>query len=81
MSAETVPRTGSLSRRRAQVRSYYGIRRNLLIRFRDDSIDETPILADTLSVNSAVSENLDLSIRTLPGDHARPLQQVLALPL
>ncbi|XP_024536427.1 uncharacterized protein LOC9645252 [Selaginella moellendorffii] len=58
------------------IRSYYGIRRNLLVRFKDDVIDETPELAKILSSSSAVSMSLDLSVRTLSGDHARPLQQV-----
>ncbi|CAK9222221.1 unnamed protein product [Sphagnum troendelagicum] len=49
---------------------------NLLIKFKDDQIDETPRLAQTLSSNSAVSGFLDMSVRVLPGDHARPLLQV-----
>ena len=64
-----------------QVRSYYGVGRNLLIRFKDDSIDETSELADTLAVASSVADRLDLSMRTLPGDHARPLQQVRGCPV
>ncbi|XP_042057838.1 uncharacterized protein LOC121802276 isoform X2 [Salvia splendens] len=59
------------------VRSYYGISRNLLIKFKDDSIDETPRLAQILSAESAISSMLDMSIRSLPGDHGLPLQQVL----
>ena len=61
-----------------QIRSYYGISRNLLIKFEDDSIDETPILAQVLGVESSISSKLDMSIRTLPGDHGLPLQQVLS---
>ncbi|XP_042057837.1 uncharacterized protein LOC121802276 isoform X1 [Salvia splendens] len=57
------------------VRSYYGISRNLLIKFKDDSIDETPRLAQILSAESAISSMLDMSIRSLPGDHGLPLQQ------
>lgn len=61
-----------------QIRSYYGISRNLLIKFQDDSIDETSILAQVLGVESSISSKLDMSIRTLPGDHGLPLQQVLS---
>ncbi|CAH8363132.1 unnamed protein product [Eruca vesicaria subsp. sativa] len=62
---------------RRLIRSYYGISRNLLIKFQDDSIDETPILAQVLGVESSISSKLDMSIRTLPGDHGLPLQQAL----
>ncbi|XP_048591257.1 uncharacterized protein LOC106410943 isoform X1 [Brassica napus] len=62
---------------RRLIRSYYGISRNLLIKFEDDSIDETPILAQVLGVESSISSKLDMSIRTLPGDHGLPLQQSL----
>ncbi|KAF3594207.1 hypothetical protein DY000_02025590 [Brassica cretica] len=62
---------------RRLIRSYYGISRNLLIKFEDDSIDETPILAQVLGVESSISSKLDMSIRTLPGDHGLPLQQAL----
>lgn len=59
------------------IKSYYGISRNLLIQFEDDTIDETPKLAKVLSSESSISSRLDLSIRSLPGDHGLPLQQVL----
>ncbi|PIN13980.1 hypothetical protein CDL12_13398 [Handroanthus impetiginosus] len=62
---------------RRLIRSYYGISRNLLIKFKDDTIDETSTLAQVLSSESAVSSMLDMSIRLLPGDHGLPLQQVL----
>ncbi|EEC77228.1 hypothetical protein OsI_15775 [Oryza sativa Indica Group] len=62
---------------RRLVKSYYGISRNLLIKFKDDQIDETSILAQVLSSESAISSLLDMSIRSLPGDHGLPLQQVL----
>uniref|UniRef100_A0A7N0U8M9 Uncharacterized protein n=1 Tax=Kalanchoe fedtschenkoi TaxID=63787 RepID=A0A7N0U8M9_KALFE len=62
---------------RRLVKSYYGISRNLLIKFKDDILDETPILAQILSSESAISSMLDLSIRQLPGDHGLPLQQGL----
>lgn len=60
-----------------QVKSYYGISRNLLIKFKDDTIDETSTLAQVLSSEAAISSMLDMSIRTLPGDHSLPLQQVI----
>lgn len=50
------------------------------MRFRDDTIDETSILAQVLSVDSAISSMLDMSTRLLPGDHALPLQQVIFVP-
>lgn len=59
------------------IKSYYGISRNLLIRFKDDTIDETPALAQVLGSGSAISSMLDLSIRLLPGDHGLPLQQAI----
>lgn len=62
-----------------QVKSYYGISRNLLVKFNDDTIDETPILAQLLSSESAISSMLDMSTRSLPGNHGLPLQQVLPL--
>ncbi|KAL0305329.1 UNVERIFIED_CONTAM: hypothetical protein Sangu_3037500 [Sesamum angustifolium] len=62
---------------RRLIRSYYGIPRNLLIKFKDDTIDETSTLAQVLSSDSAISSMLDMSIRLLPGDHGLPLQQVL----
>lgn len=62
---------------RRLIKSYYGIPRNLLVKFKDDLIDETPTLAQVLSSDSAISSILDLSIRMMPGDHGLPLQQVL----
>ena len=59
------------------VRQYYAVKRNLLVKFRDDGIDETPTLAATLTESSAISETLDLSVRSLAGDHVRPLGQEL----
>lgn len=61
-----------------QIKSYYGISRNLLVKFKDDTIDETPILAQLLSSESAISSMLDMSTRSLPGDHGLPLQQVFS---
>ncbi|KAL3835766.1 hypothetical protein ACJIZ3_010502 [Penstemon smallii] len=62
---------------RRLIRSYYGISRNLLIKFKDDTIDETSTLAQVLSSDSAISSMLDMSIRLLPGDHGLPLQQAI----
>ncbi|BBG93740.1 Protein of unknown function D [Prunus dulcis] len=62
---------------RRLIKSYYGISRNLLVKFQDDTIDETSILAQLLSSDSAISSMLDMSIRLLPGDHGLPLQQAL----
>jgi hypothetical protein len=39
----------------------------MLVRFEDDKIDETSELASTLTSGSAVSAELDLTIRVLPG--------------
>ncbi|KEH20259.1 plant/MCA23-20 protein [Medicago truncatula] len=66
---------------RRLIKSYYGVSRNLLIKFNDDSIDDTPTLAQVLSSESAISSVLDMSIRKLPGDHVLPLQQVLLVNL
>lgn len=62
---------------RKLIKSYYGVSRNLLVKFKDDSIDETPTLAQVLSSEAAISSVLDMSIRTVPGDHGLPLQQLL----
>ncbi|OVA17316.1 Protein of unknown function DUF1350 [Macleaya cordata] len=62
---------------RRLIKSYYGVSRNLLIKFKDDTIDETSTLAQVLSSDSSISSLLDMSIRSLPGDHGLPLQQVL----
>ncbi|XP_052187775.1 uncharacterized protein LOC127798321 [Diospyros lotus] len=61
---------------RRLIKSYYGVSRNLLVKFKEDTIDETPALAQVLS-DSAISSMLDLSIRYLPGDHGLPLHQAL----
>lgn len=46
------------------------------MQFERDSIDETPVLAATLGDGAACTPFLDMQVRTLSGDHARPLQQV-----
>ncbi|KAG6506806.1 hypothetical protein ZIOFF_032136 [Zingiber officinale] len=60
-----------------EIKSYYGVSRNLLIKFDNDTIDETPTLSQLLSGGSAISSQLDMSVRLLPGDHGLPLQQIL----
>nr|KAJ0224259.1 hypothetical protein LSAT_V11C100043200 [Lactuca sativa] len=59
------------------INSYYGISRNLLIKFKDGTIDETSTLAHVLSSESAFCSVLDMSICSLPGDHGLPLHQAL----
>ncbi|KAI3423953.1 hypothetical protein D9Q98_009787 [Chlorella vulgaris] len=61
---------------RNMIRQGYTVPRNLLLRFASDEIDETPQLASTLQ-SSAVASMLELTVKTLPGEHARPLQQDL----
>lgn len=60
---------------RSLVRTYYSVPRALLIRFRDDSLDETPALAALLQGSTPVASTLDVSVRTMGGDHVRPLHQ------
>ncbi|CAN1180029.1 hypothetical protein LINPERHAP2_LOCUS34556 [Linum perenne] len=62
---------------RRLIKSYYGVSKNLLVKFKDDSIDETFSLAQVLSSESAISSMIDMSIRSIPGDHGLPLQQAL----
>ncbi len=71
-AAEFVPKPEDT---KSLIRRYYSVRKNLLLRFTDDSIDETGILAGVLTDSSAISETLDLSIKSLSGDHVRPLKQ------
>ncbi|URE12306.1 hypothetical protein MUK42_23713 [Musa troglodytarum] len=58
-------------------RLHHFVVENLLIKFKDDTIDETPTLAQLLSGGSAISSQLDMSVRLMPGDHGLPLQQIL----
>lgn len=53
-----------------------GVPRNLLIKFVDDTLDETNGLSTILQA-SAVASSLDMTTRTLPGDHMRPMQERL----
>ena len=54
------------------VQKYYSTKKNLLIKFQDDTIDETSALAATLAGAVAASD-LDLTVRARPGDHVFPL--------
>jgi hypothetical protein len=65
------------------VRQYYAVARTLLIRFREDTIDETPALAALLAESAgacALSGACELTVTALPGDHVRPLQQRVPPP-
>ena len=55
------------------LQAYYRVPRNMLIKFRGDSIDESTDLASLLSSASPVSGNLDLALKIVPGDHNKPL--------
>ncbi|WIA35548.1 hypothetical protein OEZ86_003973 [Tetradesmus obliquus] len=59
------------------LRNYYGVSRNLILKFKDDSIDDSIELAQLLQGSAAISSRLDLSLRTLEGDHIRPMAQAL----
>ena len=61
---------------RGLVKSGYAVGRNLLLKFVDDTIDDTPVLASVLQ-SSAAGTSLELTLKSLPGDHVRPLQQDL----
>lgn len=54
------------------VQKYYSTRKNLLIKFVDDTIDETSALAATLA-GAAAADDIDLTVRTRAGDHVFPL--------
>lgn len=59
----------------------YRVPRTLLLRFKDDSIDETPSLAATLSACLNLGGGAaELTVSVLPGDHVRPLQQAVPPP-
>lgn len=62
---------------RGIIKEGYAVGRNLLLRFADDTIDETPALASVLQ-SSAAASALELTLKSLPGDHVRPLQQDLS---
>ncbi len=65
------------------IRTYYAVQRTLLLRFRDDTIDETAALAATLTECAAAASSdgaSELTVSALPGDHVRPLQQLVPPP-
>lgn len=62
---------------RRLVGAHYSVARTLLVRFTDDSIDETPQLAGVLAGRAAQCE---VTVSSLSGDHVRPLQQLLPPP-
>jgi hypothetical protein len=65
------------------VRTYYTVARTLLVRFRDDTIDETASLAAMLTESAgaaALGGACELTVTALPGDHVRPLQQLVPPP-
>lgn len=45
------------------IRAYYGVRRNLLVRFKADTIDETPALAAVLQESAAAANLLELTLQ------------------
>lgn len=59
------------------MRTYYAVACTLLVRFRDDGIDETAALAAILTDSAAAAE---VTVSALPGDHVRPLQQLVPPP-
>lgn len=58
-----------------QLRTQYGVPRNLIIQFSSDTIDESPRLNSVLEANSTVAR--ELRYKVLPGDHTRPLLQTV----
>jgi hypothetical protein len=47
-----------------------------VLKFKDDTIDDSIELTQLLQSSAAISSRLDLSLRTLEGDHIRPMAQV-----
>jgi hypothetical protein len=64
---------------KTMIRNFYAIQMNFIIKFRDDTIDDSIELAQLLQNSSAISHQLDLCLKTLDGDHVRPMAQVKAL--
>eukprot|EP00775_Hariotina_reticulata_P008585 gene8585-8767_t len=60
---------------KTMIRNFYAIQRNFIIKFRDDTIDDSIDLAQLLQNSSAISQQLDLCLKTLDGDHVRPMAQ------
>lgn len=57
------------------LRANYGVQRNLIIQFANDTIDESPRLKEALQANPVAAPQL--VFRVLPGDHTRPLLQAV----
>eukprot|EP00242_Pyramimonas_sp_CCMP2087_P009057 CAMPEP_0198201092 /NCGR_PEP_ID=MMETSP1445-20131203/3900_1 /TAXON_ID=36898 /ORGANISM="Pyramimonas sp., Strain CCMP2087" /LENGTH=457 /DNA_ID=CAMNT_0043871285 /DNA_START=601 /DNA_END=1973 /DNA_ORIENTATION=+ len=57
------------------ITQYYGIDRNLLLAFGNDTVDETSDITVWLSAASKLSDTLDVTLLRRPGTHIRPLQQ------
>ena len=58
-----------------------GVPHNLAIKFYDDTIDETDVLASMLENDCAIASTLKLTVLSLPGDHTRPIRQEVNLCL
>lgn len=64
---------------RQMIKDGYAIHKNLLLKFSEDTIDETPILASVLQSSPLWNQgSLELTVKSLPGDHARPMIQDLS---
>ena len=82
VSTGTQEFTPSPEESRGMIRDGYGVPKNLLIKFTNDTIDETPTLASVLqSCPSMSMPSSELVIKTLPGDHTSPLAQDLSRQL
>eukprot|EP01024_Parvocaulis_polyphysoides_P045704 TRINITY_DN4282_c0_g1_i1.p1 TRINITY_DN4282_c0_g1~~TRINITY_DN4282_c0_g1_i1.p1 ORF type:complete len:442 (+),score=64.92 TRINITY_DN4282_c0_g1_i1:56-1381(+) len=54
------------------IKSYYSVPKNLIVKFQDDTLDESAVIA---MVIQGLSTSADVSVKTMPGDHLRPMQQ------
>eukprot|EP01025_Chloroclados_australasicus_P003557 TRINITY_DN1084_c0_g1_i8.p1 TRINITY_DN1084_c0_g1~~TRINITY_DN1084_c0_g1_i8.p1 ORF type:complete len:452 (-),score=42.17 TRINITY_DN1084_c0_g1_i8:334-1689(-) len=54
------------------IRSYYTVPNNLILKFQNDTLDQSSMIA---SIFQGLSSSYDVSTRTLQGDHLRPMQQ------
>lgn len=68
---EFIPTPGETDR---LIEQQYQVRRNLLVRFSNDEIDQTPLLAQLLQERFATM----ISVLTLSGSHLTPLGQDIA---
>ena len=82
VSTGTQEFTPSPEESRGVIRDGYGVPKNLLIRFTNDTIDETPTLASILqSCPCMALPSSEITIKTLEGDHTSPLAQDLSRQL